>query len=39
VVADQAEFPGPLRRGAVPTLLAAGAVGVIIALAGGLLPH
>jgi len=28
-----------LRRGVVPTLLTAGAVGVIIALAGGPLPH
>ena len=28
-----------LRRGVVPTLLAAGAAGVIIALAGGPLPH
>jgi chromate transporter len=28
----------PLRRGVVPTLLAAGAVGVVVALAGGPLP-
>jgi len=28
-----------LRRGVVPTLLAAGAAGVAVALAGGQLPH
>ena len=28
-----------LRRGVVPTLLVAGAIGVVVALAGGSLPH
>ncbi|MEV4517076.1 chromate efflux transporter [Dactylosporangium sp. NPDC049525] len=38
VLAAAAVLLLPLRRGVVPTLLAAGAVGVVIALAGGPLP-
>ncbi|MET8311862.1 chromate efflux transporter [Micromonospora sp. NPDC005173] len=39
VLAGAAILLLPLRRGVVPTLLGAGTIGVIIALAGGPLPH
>lgn len=39
VLAGAAVLLLPLRRGVVPTLLAAGTVGTLIALAGGPLPH
>jgi chromate transporter len=39
VLAGAAVLLLPLRRGVVPTLLGAGGIGVVVALAGGPLPH